>query len=120
MKACTTGWKEIPLDKVKFVIHTEEKYLDKYIRGSLIDSYAHVAESMIRHLIRAGVDVNSSNALNHLVSEPAFSEIVSPTSQKLVSRGLPRISTFEIKSVLQPNYYGVDSMSHLILPGRVS
>ena len=74
--------------------------MDKYIRGGLIDSYAHVAVSMSRNLLRAGIDVNSSNALNHLVSDSVFSEIASPTSQELVRRGLPRTNAFEMRRFL--------------------
>ena len=63
MKACTTGWIEVPMQEQKFVIFTDEEYSDKYLRNGLIDSYLHTTDSISRHLVDAGLNVNVHNTV---------------------------------------------------------
>ena len=54
MGACTTGWKDVSMEKAEFVLCKEDQYKEKYTRDGLVDSYIYAADSMSRHLTSAG------------------------------------------------------------------
>ena len=54
MDACTTGWKDVSMEKAEFVLCKEDQYKDKYTQDGLVDSYIYVAGSMSRNLTGAG------------------------------------------------------------------
>ncbi|KAL7456268.1 hypothetical protein ACHAWC_008133 [Mediolabrus comicus] len=95
--ACTTGWEQVDLSEEKYVIRTEEDYAEEDITGALIDSYIHAVDSMDRRLNQLGVDVNSANTVEVLISDAALVKLKEHTSQQLVQKGHTGTSTFELR-----------------------
>jgi hypothetical protein len=102
--ACTTGWEKVDLSEEKYVIRTEEDYAEEDITGALIDSYIHAADSMERRLNQLGVDVNSANTVEVLISDAALVKLKEHTSQQLVRKGHTGTSTFELRRFLATKY----------------
>eukprot|EP00984_Skeletonema_dohrnii_P027846 scaffold17539_cov76-Skeletonema_dohrnii-CCMP3373.AAC.1 len=100
LKACLTGWKEVPMSKTMYELVTEEEFKEAYMSASYINTSSNAVASVERHLNQSGREINTTNIITSLVSDATFLNLSNHTSEALVKRGLRRTNPIEMQTFL--------------------
>ena len=99
LKPCLEGWDVLPHNEA-FEVLTEDQFSEQHLKGRILGTYMHFADSMEASLRQSGAPNDLLHRYLKLFPNSVMEKIVEYTNQELARRQLPRTSNDELRQMI--------------------